>query len=100
MGAFLIWYATVTALGLLAWPLVFRLLPGLPDRGYSLSRTLGLLLVGYVYWMLVSVGILNNSPGGRAGRCPGRRRVVAVGAGKPQPRPSPPCAPGSPRTAR
>ncbi len=64
MGAFLIWYATVTALGLLAWPLVFRLLPGLPDRGYSLSRTLGLLLVGYVYWMLVSVGILNNSPGG------------------------------------
>ncbi|GAB4481227.1 MAG: DUF2298 domain-containing protein [Anaerolineae bacterium] len=64
MEAFLIWYAIVTALGLLAWPLIFRLLPGLPDRGYSFSRTLGLLLVGYVYWVLVSLGILNNSPGG------------------------------------
>lgn len=58
------WYAAVTALGWLAWPLAYRLLPGLPDRGYALSRALGLLLTGYVYWLLGVLGLLNNSVGG------------------------------------
>jgi len=58
------WYILVTALGWLIWPLAFRLLPGLPDRGYTASRALGLLLVGYVYWLLGVLGLLNNSLGG------------------------------------
>lgn len=57
------WYLAVTLIGALAWPLAFRLLPGLPDRGYTLSRALGLLLVGYVFWLLGTLGLLHNSVG-------------------------------------
>jgi len=59
-----IWYLVVMALGFLAWPLAFRLLPGLADRGYAMSRALGLLLVGYLFWTLGSLGFLQNSVGG------------------------------------
>ncbi len=58
------WYAIATLFGWLALPLAFRLLPGLPDRGYTLSRALGLLLSGYVFWMLGSLGFLHNDLGG------------------------------------
>ncbi len=64
MSAVISWYLIVTVLGWLAWPLAFRLLPGLPDRGYTASRALGLLLVGYVFWLLCSLGLLNNTVGG------------------------------------
>lgn len=57
------WYLAVTTLGLLAWPLAFCLLPGLPDRGYTISRALGLLLVGYTFWLLSSLGLLHNTTG-------------------------------------
>ena len=64
MMAFISWYLIVTLFGWLAWPLAFRLLPGLPDRGYTISRALGLLLVGYVFWLLTSLGLLYNTTGG------------------------------------
>ncbi len=64
MVAVISWFLIVTLIGGLTWPLAFRLLPGLPDRGYMLSRALGLLLVGYVFWMLVSLGFSRNTPGG------------------------------------
>jgi YYY domain-containing protein len=58
------WYVVITLLGALAWPLLFRLVPGLPDRGYTLSRALGLMLTGYVFWLLGSLGFLRNTLGG------------------------------------
>ena len=64
MPQFLLWYFTLTFLGLVTFPLVYWLLPGLPDRGYAFSRTLGLLVWGYVFWILASLGILQNNPGG------------------------------------
>lgn len=64
MIAALGWYVVLAALGAIVWPLAFRLLPGLPDRGYTLSRALGLLLTGYVYWLLGVLGLLNNTIGG------------------------------------
>ncbi len=64
VSAILGWYAAITLIGGLAWPLAFRLLPGLPDRGYTLSRALGLLLTGYVFWLLGSLGFVKNTPGG------------------------------------
>jgi len=60
----LLWYLLLTLLGWLTFPLAFRLLPGLADRGYALSRTLGLLLWGYLFWLLASLGLLYNTPGG------------------------------------
>ncbi len=64
MLSFLLWYLTVSLLGLLSFPLAFRLLPALPDRGYALSRTLGILLWGYGFWLLATLGIIRNNPGG------------------------------------
>src|SRR5687767_12398458 len=58
------WYVAITLLGAVAWPLIFRLAPGLPDRGYTFSRALGLMLTGYVFWLLGSLGFLRNSVGG------------------------------------
>jgi YYY domain-containing protein len=60
----LIWYVIISAIGWLAWPLLFRLLPRLPDRGYTFSRAVGLLLIGYAYWLPGTLGLLLNSVGG------------------------------------
>lgn len=57
------WWALATLAGAAALPLCFRLLRGLPDWGYTLSRAAGLLLVGFIYWLLASLGFLRNSNG-------------------------------------
>jgi YYY domain-containing protein len=64
MFSFILWYITITLLGLLTFPLAYRLFPALADRGYSLSRALGLLLWGFVFWLLVSFGLARNEVGG------------------------------------
>ena len=61
---FFSWYLTVTLLGWLSFPLVYRLFPALADRGYSLSRAAGLLIWGYVFWLLTSLGLSQNDAGG------------------------------------
>jgi YYY domain-containing protein len=61
---FLAWYIAVSLIGLLAFPLAHRLFPALPDRGYSLSRALGLLVWGYIFWLLASLGVAQNDAGG------------------------------------
>jgi YYY domain-containing protein len=62
--SFLSWWFIVTVCGLVAWPLCFRLFRFLPDRGYSLSKTAGLLAVGYVGWLLGNFGFTLVNPGG------------------------------------
>ncbi len=57
------WWAAVTAAGAAALPVCLRLFGGLPDRGFTLARTVGVLLVAFVYWLLASVGFLRNTPG-------------------------------------
>lgn len=64
MLSFFAWYVLISALGWLVFPLAYRLLPALKDRGFALSRALGLLLWAYVFWLLVSLGILRNDTGG------------------------------------
>ena len=58
------WYLIVSLVGLLAFPLAYRFLPALPDRGYAFSRALGLLLWGFTFWLLSSFGFLTNDVGG------------------------------------
>ncbi|MCU0514053.1 MAG: DUF2298 domain-containing protein [Anaerolineae bacterium] len=60
---FLNWWLLVTLAGLAALPLCLRLLGSLPDRGYTLARAVGLLLTGFVFWLLASLGLLRNTPG-------------------------------------
>ena len=64
MLQFLFWYLAVSLLGLLTFPLSYYLFPALADRGYSLSRALGLLLWGFMFWLLVSFRIVRNDIGG------------------------------------
>lgn len=64
MTSFFLWYFAISLVGLLALPLAYRLFPALADRGYSLSRALGLLLWGFVFWLSASFGLVQNNPGG------------------------------------
>lgn len=57
------WWFLVTLAGAAALPVCLRLFGGLPDRGYTLTRAAGLLLVTFVYWLLANVGFLLNTPG-------------------------------------
>jgi len=56
----LIWWLMAEILGLMALPLAFRLFRALPDRGYALSKPLGILLSSYLFWILVTFGFLAN----------------------------------------
>jgi len=64
MTAFLSWYLILTLLGWLTFPLVYHLFPALSDRGYTLARTAGLLIWGYVFWLFTSLGFSRNDLGG------------------------------------
>ena len=64
MFDFILWYIIISSLGLLTFPLAYTLLPALADRGYAFSRALGWLLWGYTFWMLGSLGVLQNNVGG------------------------------------
>ena len=46
------WLITVELIGLAAFPLAFYLLPRLADRGFTLSKPLGILLISYLFWVL------------------------------------------------
>lgn len=60
----LIWYLLVAAAGWLAFPLAYYFLRALPDRGYAFVRPLGMLLWGFVFWLLSSYGLLANDHAG------------------------------------
>lgn len=62
--AFLYWYLSISLLSGLTFPLVYALFPALADRGYSLARAAGLLVWGYIFWMLTSLGFAQNDLGG------------------------------------
>jgi YYY domain-containing protein len=55
--ATLLWYLLLLLVGWCAFPLCFQVFSGLPDRGYSLTRMAGLLLLTWILWMLGSLKI-------------------------------------------
>lgn len=64
IGLILLWWLVVSAIGLAAMPLAWRIFDRLPDRAFGLARPLGLLLSGYLLWLGASTGVLRNSAGG------------------------------------
>ncbi len=56
----IIWYLFIFALGLVTYPIVRMAFPGLGDKGYPLSRALGLVIFGYLSWLSGSVGVPNT----------------------------------------
>lgn len=62
-GIVLAWWALATLMGAAALPLLWRLLGGLPDRGYTLARAAGILLTAFIFWLLTMFGFTRNTPG-------------------------------------
>ncbi|HLF09023.1 MAG TPA: DUF2298 domain-containing protein [Dehalococcoidia bacterium] len=56
------WLLAVEAMALAAWPLLARLLPSWPDRGFLLAKALGPVLVAYLTWLAASLRWLAFSP--------------------------------------
>ncbi len=54
----LIWWGAIGLIGWAAFPTLWVLLPGLPERGYSLARTFGLLFAAWLAWLLASLNTL------------------------------------------
>ena len=48
----ILWIISVELIGLLGIPIGLKLFKNLPDVGYTLSKTLGLLLITYLFWMI------------------------------------------------
>jgi YYY domain-containing protein len=62
-GSVLSWWLLTLLAGVAVYPLFFRLMSALPSRGYALARAAGLMLVGFVFWLLGILGLLDNTPG-------------------------------------
>jgi YYY domain-containing protein len=56
----LLWWAAVQLVGVAVTPIALALFRWLPDRGYVFGKSLGLLLVAYVYWVGDLTGVLPN----------------------------------------
>ncbi len=52
------WYLGLQIVTLAAVPLAWRLFPWLPDRGYALTKTLGLFLTAAIAWWIASTGLM------------------------------------------
>ena len=61
MGDFIIWWLVLQVMGLITLPITLKLLRFLPDSGYTFARPVGLILSGYLFWILGVLGILPNS---------------------------------------
>ena len=64
MPQILSWYAVFQLTGILSWPIAWRFFDGLPDRGYSFTKHLGVLLAGVCFWLSCAYGLLPNEEGG------------------------------------
>jgi YYY domain-containing protein len=60
----LAWYLVIQLISLAVLPLSLRLFVHLPDRGYVFAKSLGILLVGFLFWWSYSFGLVNNNTGG------------------------------------
>jgi YYY domain-containing protein len=63
MSDAIIWYLWVQVFALCGWTIAGNWLGDLPDRGYGISKALGVLLVGFTYWWIVTLGLAPNLPG-------------------------------------
>lgn len=83
IGRVLAWWLVSGVLGLAALPASRRIFSRLPDRGYGLSRALGILGAGYFFWLGGSLGVLRNDLGGAILAVLGVLGVsAAIGAGR------------------
>lgn len=61
MSEVLVWLFLIEIIGTISFIVNFRLFGTLPDRGYSVSKILGLLMVAFPVWILASLGTLPST---------------------------------------
>ncbi|MEM7532440.1 MAG: DUF2298 domain-containing protein [Chloroflexota bacterium] len=64
MTEFFTWYLVIQLITIATLPLSLQFFTHLPDRGYTLTKSFGILLVGFVLWIGTSYGLLHNDTGG------------------------------------
>ena len=52
------WYLVLQLFALPAVPLLWRLFPSLPDRGYALAKTVGIFGVAWLTWIIASLRLV------------------------------------------
>ena len=57
------WYLVLSGIGIIGFPIVFGFLKKLPGRGFVFSRSIGLILISFLYWLGGSLGLLRNNTG-------------------------------------
>lgn len=57
------WWLLATLAGAAVFPLMLRFMGGLPDRGYSLARPAGMLIVAFTFWLMAMFGFVENTTG-------------------------------------
>ena len=61
---FFSWYLVIQLITVAVLPLTLTIFTNLPDRGYAFAKSLGILLVGFIFWLGYSYGLLRNELGG------------------------------------
>jgi YYY domain-containing protein len=54
----IVWWLVLVVIGLITFPLVSRVCNRLPDKGYSISKILGLLLITFFCWFFASTHLV------------------------------------------
>ena len=60
MSDLIVWLLTIYFVGLAAFPISYLALPNLMDRGFGLTRPIGMLILGATVWLLSLLGVLPN----------------------------------------
>ncbi len=60
--AVVVWYLMLALVGLAALPIVSSVLRNLPDRGWAVARTAGLLITSWLAWLVASMGWADHTP--------------------------------------
>lgn len=58
--AVLLWWLAVVVVALAVWPVTYTVFHRLRDRGHLLSKSLGLVILGYLVWLPSSLQLLRN----------------------------------------
>ena len=58
------WYLFVVVIGWMVFPLTFQLFRRIPDRGITISKIFGILLVSFIHWFFTSLGLSSNTQAG------------------------------------
>src|SRR3990172_205563 len=64
MSETLRWWLLLSIVAAVMLPLCLAVFRRLPDRGYTFSKAFGLLVLGYVFWLLNSLHLVPNTPRG------------------------------------